>query len=247
MRCPNCDRENPTAARFCVFCGAPLTQTAAATAPAPPSLSVPPPAPSSLAGAAPTAPMPSEILNLPQAWRLPYLAAIGHIRFGNRLRWIGVGLGAALSLLFLIPILQLAGEAARAGAQVEGIVIWLVLATIIWGMVIGAGLYGLGMIARTEGFQLLSMLNMELQSLPDALLNPEEGAEGEKTRMEVLQAAHRLRQQLLSPGPAALPGTSESETAGPEPLQKPCPWCGALVYVTAKACPSCFRPLPGRT
>lgn len=247
MRCPNCGRENVAAGRFCVFCGAPLPQAVEAYAPVLSTPSSSSQVPSSLAGAPTIEAAPAEIFDLPQAWRQPYLTAIAHIRFGHMLRWIGVGLGAAWTLLFLIPILQLAGEAARVGAPVEGIALWLALASILGGMVIGAGLYGLGMIARIEGFQLFSMLNMELQMLPDALLNPEEEAEGEKTRMKALQAAHRLRQRLLSPSEAALSGTSNSGTVSREPPEEPCPYCGAPVYGTAKVCASCFRPLPHRT
>jgi len=249
MRCPQCGRENTMPGRFCVFCGAALE------APAPPSspaglTAAPAPSP---ATPSPTAPAPSayavsaletfpELRLLPSVWREPYRMAVSQIRLGRALRWAGVILGGAFSVLLLIPAADMINQMSRLGVQATGFSLWLIFGILLGGAMIGVGLYALGTLVWAGGFHLLSLLNLELQAAPEGLLGLEEGS-----RLEALQAVHGLRQRLLRAAAGPDLSSYAVSSSSSQVAQVPCPWCGELVYVTAKACPSCFRPLPGRT
>jgi len=159
MRCPKCGQENPSMARFCGSCGAPLS-----------SATVPgvPPAPSAIAPAYPP-PLPAFLLEMPSPWQERYAIAYSLIQTGNSLRILGAILGGVLSLLMIIPTFLMA-DVLRPVPGVGIAIFWLVLLSLLWGGVIGVGLYALGTLVRASGFQMAALLNLEVRSAPEESL-----------------------------------------------------------------------------
>lgn len=202
MVCPKCGHENPPTAAFCVFCGASLASASTPGGPSPSTPVYPPslhpghsgaPSPAAYPTMAPayTAPaytpaptLPAFLIDLPSPWRERYAIAHGLIQTGNILRILGIVLGGGLSFLLLIPIAQLASGVDRFNGA-GGIILWLVLSILIWGGVVGVGLYALGTLVRASGFQMAAMLNIEVQTAPEASLPPEQ-------RERILKAAARI-------------------------------------------------------
>lgn len=154
MRCPKCGQENPSMARFCGSCGAPLS-----------SATVPgvPPAPSAIAPAYPP-PLPAFLLEMPSPWQERYAIAYSLIQTGNSLRILGAILGGVLSLLMIIPASLIPRFVPG------GVIFWLVLFSLLLGGVIGVGLYALGTLVRASGFQMAALLNLEVRSAPEESL-----------------------------------------------------------------------------
>jgi hypothetical protein len=198
MNCPKCGRENPSAARFCVFCGTALAAgTSSASPPASPA--VPPPAPAYGTGPSPAAyptampayapppPFPPFLMELPSPWRERYAMAHALIRTGNLLRILGLALGGALSLFLMLPVIGLASEVSRQGGDATTMAIWLTLGVLSWGGAIAAGLFALGTLVRASGYQLAALLNLEVRNAPEESLPAEQKA-------RILSAAARLGQ-----------------------------------------------------
>jgi len=179
MRCPKCGQENPLMAQFCGFCGAPLS---GATVPGAPSTT-----PSAMAPAYPP-PLPAFLLEMPSPWQERYAVAYSLIRTGSSLRIFGAILGGGFSLLMMISVSQIA-DALRflIGSAAGGVIFWLVLVSLVWGGVIGVGLYALGTFVRASGFQLATLLNLEVRSVPDESLPADQ-------KEQILKAAARLGQ-----------------------------------------------------
>jgi hypothetical protein len=195
MNCPKCGRENPLTAQFCVFCGTALASPPVASTPPPPSppsyAAGPSPAayPTAMPAYAPPPPLPSFLMEMPSPWRERYAMAYSLIRTGNLLRILGLVLGGGLSLFLMIPVIYGISETASRGigGDVTGLALWLIMGILSWGGAIAVGLFALGTLVRASGYQLATLLNLEVRNTSEESLPAEQKA-------RILSAAAHLGQ-----------------------------------------------------
>ncbi|WP_448592473.1 hypothetical protein [Thermoflexus hugenholtzii] len=149
-----------------------------------------------------------------------YAVAQGIIIHGQSLKALGMLIGGGIFFLTLIGMQAVGAQVRAAGeALLAGLILGVGL-----GMATGGPLYAAGVLIAAQGQLLQAILDTAVHTSPLLSLEQKE---------ELLMPSRTLLPEGPAPAPAA-PG---------EPVQIPCPHCGAPVYVTARMCPSCWQPL----